>query len=240
MCEILAVAFPTPQPFARVRRGALALERLGIAGFGWGVAWVRHGEIAGHRDPGRLEDDRPRGGLDQVHSNRFLVHRRRPSQLTTVGLADSQPFVDAPGSLAFAHNGRFDLADQMRPLVAGQLAGKADSEVGFRLFERLRGEPVAAATALAETHRRLGGSANLACLAGDGDLLVYAGNPGNALWQFRLEDATVASTALHSADAALISRCLPAARAASRVGQGTARVVPPGICPPVGSTDARR
>ncbi len=234
MCEILAVAFPGPEPWARVRPWALALERMGVAGFGWGVAWVEDGAVRGYRDPGRLHDDRTGDArLGAIRSHRYLVHLRRPSQLTTVSLADSQPFVAEDGSVAFAHTGRFEEAERLRPRFAGQLAGRADSEVGFRLFEALMTRGDAPADAVAATHRQLGGAANLGVLTSRGELLLYAGNPGNQVWQFRLEDAAVASTALHSADQALVSLCLPSARDAAPVAGGVATIAAPDPVQPV-------
>ncbi|HVA21119.1 MAG TPA: class II glutamine amidotransferase [Candidatus Micrarchaeia archaeon] len=237
MCELLAVAFPEPQPFERVHPWALALERLGVAGFGWGVAWIADGAVAGYRSPGRLADDRL--GADRVlrvRSSRFLVHLRRPSQLSTTGLADSQPFVSTAEALAFAHNGRFERAEALRPRFAARLLGRADSEVGFQLFAELCRGGTAPAAALADAHRQLGGPANLVALTGDGSCVVHAGNPGNDVWQFRLQDATVASTALHSADEALFTLCLPGARERRRIAGGSTladplsagRAAPPG------------
>lgn len=212
MCEILVAVWPEPQPFARLLPWGLELERLGVASFGWGLAWREGGRVRRYRDPGRLVDDEAgQAQLKQIRSTHFLLHLRRPSQLTTVALADSQPFVAEDGSFAFAHNGRLDGAPGIRQRFPGKLEGQADSEVGFRLFEALVAGGQAPSEALRQVHQQLGGSANLAYLPSQGAPLFYAGNKENAGWRFRLEGAEVASTALHSADEAIFSLCFPAA-----------------------------
>ncbi|MGC2192563.1 MAG: class II glutamine amidotransferase [Candidatus Dormiibacterota bacterium] len=212
MCEILVAVWPEPQPFEKVLPWGLELERLGIGGFGWGLAWREAGRIRRYRDPGTLRDDHNgRANLLGIRSSHFLLHLRRPARLTTVGLADTQPFVADDGSFAFGHNGGLDGAPGLRDHFAGKLEGQADSEVGFRLFESLVADGPEPATALKEVHRQLGGSANLAYLPARGSPLFYAGNPENDGWRFRLDGAEVASTALHSLDEAIFTLCFPTA-----------------------------
>ncbi|MGH7610557.1 MAG: class II glutamine amidotransferase [Candidatus Dormibacteria bacterium] len=219
MCEVLVTAWAEPEPFARVLPWALQLERVGVAGFGWGVAWREGDRVMGRRDPGRLSEDRQaQETLATVRSTHFLVHLRRPSRLSTISLADTQPFVEEAGRFAFAHNGQLEGAAGARGRFSGQLAGRADSEVGFRLFEALLSQGRGEAEALAQVHAELGGRANLAVLPAAGAALVYAGNRENDFWRFRLEGAEVASTALHSADQALFSLCFPDAQQPERVG----------------------
>jgi len=57
VCEILVVVWPEPQPFERVLPWGLELERLGIGGFGWGLAWREQSRVRRYRDPGQLSDD---------------------------------------------------------------------------------------------------------------------------------------------------------------------------------------
>ncbi|HVB14572.1 MAG TPA: class II glutamine amidotransferase [Candidatus Dormibacteraeota bacterium] len=212
MCEVLVAVWPEPQPFARVLPWGLALERVGVAGFGWGLAWREGGRLRRYRDPGRLSDDEAgKTGLQEIRSTHFLLHLRRPSQLTTVALADTQPFLADDGSFAFAHNGRLAGALQMRQRFPGKLEGQADSEVGFRLFEALISEGREPAEALGAVHQQLGGTANLGYLPARGAPLFYGGNPENDVWSFRLEGAEVTSTSLHSADQALFSLLFPTA-----------------------------
>ncbi len=241
MCELLTVAWPRPEPFARILPWALALERYGIAGFGWGVAWQADGTVQRHRDSGRLVDDLTgQAHLAGVRSQHFLVHLRRPSQLSTTALADTQPFLADGGAFAFAHNGRLDGAEAWRERIAAQLHGRADSEVGFRLFEALLAEGMTAAAALPAVHQRLGGTANLAVLPAVGPPLVYAGAPGNAVRRFRLEGAVAASTSLHSADQALFTLCFPGATDHRQVAPGTVGVTEagPGPAAPTASMGA--
>src|SRR2546430_9494138 len=107
VCEVLAVAWEEPRPFDRVLPWASELERLGVAGFGWGVAWVEDdGTVHGYRRPTSLRDDADgRDRLAGVTSSRFLVHLRRPSRLSTVQMADTQPFLARAGRSASCHNG---------------------------------------------------------------------------------------------------------------------------------------
>ncbi len=232
MCELLAVAYPSPQAFAEVLPWALELERLGIAGFGWGVAWLEGGRVNAHRHPSSLRGD-PEGAreLSRVRSERFLVHLRRPSRLLTVGLADTQPFLAAAGRLAFCHNGSFHRHEQLRPRFEG-LAGQADSEVGFRLFEAglaPAGDLSAAAliSAFRRTHDALGGNANLACLDRTGTLAVYGAHANNTLWRFQVGEADVAATGLHSDDRALFKLLFIDAAGPALVGREGALVGSP-------------
>jgi len=226
VCELLLAVWPEPEPFERVLPWGLELERLGIGGFGWGVAWREAGRVRRYRDPGTLLADKSgQAELLGVHSTHFLLHLRRPSQLSTITLADTQPFVTDDGSFAFAHNGRLERAPEFRDRFASQLQGRADSEVGFRLFEVLIAAGRRPAEALREVHQQLAGSANLAYLPAQGTPLFYGGNPGNDSWRFLLDGAAVASTALHSADEALLSLCFPSARRAVRLSPGEVAAV---------------
>src|SRR5205814_7785674 len=122
MCEVLAVSWDHPEPFRRILPWALGLERVGIAGYGWGVAWLdQAGAVRGYRRPTSLVED-PDGAeaLAEVRSARFLVHLRRPTKLSTVQLADTQPFVHAetergPGTFAYCHNGSLQRHEELRP-----------------------------------------------------------------------------------------------------------------------------
>src|SRR5690242_7353186 len=110
VCEVLAVAWREPERFDRVLPWAAELERLGVAGFGWGVAWLEDdGTVHGYRRPTNLRDDSEgRARLAGVSSNRFLVHLRRPSRLSTVQVADTQPFLADDRRFAFCHNGMLE------------------------------------------------------------------------------------------------------------------------------------
>jgi predicted glutamine amidotransferase len=203
VCELLLVRWPRPEPFSRALRWALDLERLGIAGFGWGVAWVEDGRVRVVKDTSRINDDRDaQRRLAGVRSERFLVHLRRPSLLSTSSLHDTQPFLRG-SDFAFSHNGSFTRHHEMRHRFEDRLMGAADSEVGFRKLESLLVAGRTPAEALPQTHREMGGEANLGYLGRDGVLLAYAGHPHNDFWTFTVDGASVASTALHSADQSL-------------------------------------
>jgi len=149
--------------------------------------------------------------LESVRSTHFLIHLRRPSCLTSIGLADTQPFLADDGSFAMAHNGRLERADGLRQRFQDKLRGRADSEVGFRLLESKTSVGTNPGEALKQVHQELGGRANFAYLPEGGAALVYAGNADNAFWRFRMEGAEVAATSLHSADEAIFELCFPAA-----------------------------
>src|ERR1700741_4120683 len=86
------------------------LERCGIAGFGWGAAWIgQDGGIASHRDVRAFRDDPGRDVVGGTETTAALVHLRRPAKLSTLGMADRQPFDDPAGRFSFSHNG--DLRD---------------------------------------------------------------------------------------------------------------------------------
>ena len=212
MCELLAVAWPRPEPLGRIFPWAVELERLGIAGFGWGVAWLDGGRVKGYRNAGRLADDRDgRDRLANVHSRYALVHLRRPSKLSTIEIEDTQPFVSDDGSFGFCHNGMFEHHHELRPRFVERLCGRADSEVGYCLFESLLSEGHRPSAALSDVHRQLCGLANLAYRGQDGQLLLYGGHPDNTLWSFRVDEAEMASTGLHSADLSVFDLIFPAA-----------------------------
>jgi glutamine phosphoribosylpyrophosphate amidotransferase len=219
MCEMLAIAAPEPIAFEQVLPWAMQLDRLGIAGFGWGVTWLDGNRVRRYRNVAGISDDTEgRNRLAAVESSRFLVHLRRPSRLSTIDLADTQPFLQEEGAFAFCHNGEFERHSELRPLFAGLLAGKADSEVGFRLFESLLLQGQEAGAALAEVHATLGGRANLGFLGQRGELLLYAGHPGNLLWTFTLGALEIGATALHSADLSVFDLIFPAATERRTIG----------------------
>src|SRR5664279_1238173 len=74
------------------------LERFGIAGFGWGAAWLAEpgapGRLAGYRDLRAFRDDPGREAIGAIETTSLLVHLRRPSRLSTLTLPDTQPFAD--------------------------------------------------------------------------------------------------------------------------------------------------
>ena len=192
------------------------LERYGIAGFGWGAAWLTtDGRIASHKHVAAFRDDpdgAARTGREETTS--ILVHVRRPSKLSTLQLPDTQPFVDSRGRFAFSHNGdlRGIEAARRRYLAEGRIRGRADTEVGARWLEDSWDECPTPGAALRALHETFGGQANLATLSRDGAAVHYAGNTDNPVFTFRLGRIAVASTAIYSIDRSLFQLVAPDAR----------------------------
>jgi glutamine phosphoribosylpyrophosphate amidotransferase len=190
------------------------LERFGIAGFGWGAAWLAaDGGLASYRDVRAFRDDPRRESVGTAETTAALVHLRRPSRLSTLTFEDTQPFDDPAGRFAFSHNG--DLRDYKRLRTTyraeGRIHGRADTEVGARWLEDAWQPDEPAAHLLAALHDRFGGQANLAVLAADGTPHHYAGNGENPVFAFRLGRIGIASTGIYSLDRSLFRFVAPAA-----------------------------
>ena len=179
------------------------LERYGIAGFGWGAAWLTsEGRIGSYRDTRAFRDDPERERVGAVETTAALVHLRRPSKLSTLGLADTQPFDDPAGRFSFSHNGDFREVRSWRARfrAAGRIHGRADTEVGARWLEDSWDGRMAPVDLLAALHKTLGGQANLAVIAVDGAVSAYAGNTENPLFTFHLGSIGLACTGIYSLD----------------------------------------
>jgi predicted glutamine amidotransferase len=222
VCEILAVKWPEPQPFSAVAGWARAMEYYGSGRFGWGVAWLEEGRVARHRDPGSMgSDEAVDGWLASVSSTRFLVHFRRPTLLSTIQIADTQPFLTDRQDLAFCHNGLFTEAEAYRPSYAGRLSGAADSEIGFCMLQDVMASGTPACDALAIVHSKLGGNANLATVDSNGVLALFSKHERNQFWTFRIDDAEIAATELHSPDGSLFNLIFPDAARRAVVDEST-------------------
>jgi glutamine phosphoribosylpyrophosphate amidotransferase len=179
------------------------LERFGIAGFGWGAAWLApDGRLGSYRDLRAFRDDPGRERVGAIETAAALVHLRRPSRLSTLTLPDTQPFDDPAGRYAFSHNG--DLRDH-RSLRAtfraqGRIHGRADTEVGARWLEDAWDDGGTVPNLLVALHDRFGGQANLAVLEAGGTAHHYAGNGENPVFTFRLGRIGLASTGIYSLD----------------------------------------
>jgi predicted glutamine amidotransferase len=188
------------------------MEYYGSARFGWGVAWLESGRVRRYRDPGSMQNDGAVGGeLASVVSTEFVVHFRRPTLLSTIEIADTQPFLTQREDLAFCHNGLFTEAEAYRPELAGRLAGAADSEIGFCMLQDLVDAGTTVYDALAIAHSKLGGNANLATLDSQGAITLYSKHERNQFYTFRLGDTDIAATELHSPDESLFSLIFPGA-----------------------------
>jgi hypothetical protein len=188
------------------------LERYGIAGFGWGAAWIEaEGRIESHRDVRAFRDDPGRDDVGAVETTSALVHLRRPSKLSTLGIADTQPFDDPAGRFSFSHNG--DLRDvrswRSRYRAAGRIHGRADTEVGARWLEDAWDDATEAGRSLRNLHETFGGQANLSLLTADGGVSAYAGNTENPVFTFRLGRIGLASTGIYSLDRSIFRYAAP-------------------------------
>lgn len=215
MCEHFIARAAAPFRLDELWPFTERLERFGIAGFGWGAAWVTgSGGIASHRDVRAFRDD-PDGqaSVGAVETTAALVHLRRPSRLSTLALPDTQPFDDPAGRYSFSHNG--DLADyrglRRTYREQGRIHGRADTEVGARWLEDAwhDGEPVA--HLLGALHDRFGGQANMAVLTADGTPHHYVGNGENPVFSFRLGSIGIVATGIYSLDRSLFRFVAPRA-----------------------------
>jgi glutamine phosphoribosylpyrophosphate amidotransferase len=214
MCEHFVARADEPFRLDELWPFAERLERYGIAGFGWGSAWMSaDGRINSHRATCAFRDDPGQEALGAVETTAALVHLRRPSKLSTLGLADTQPFDDPAGRFSFSHNG--DLRDvrlwRARFRAAGRIHGRADTEVGARWLEDAWDGQTAPPELLATLHETFGGQANLSLLTADGAVSAYAGNTENPVFTFRLGRIGLASTGIYSLDRSIFRYVAPGA-----------------------------
>lgn len=204
MCEHYIARAAEPFPLSDLWPFTERLERYGLAGFGWGAAWLGDdGALHSRRDvPAFRDDPQGREEVGAVRTTAALVHLRRPSRLSTLTLADTQPFDDPAGRFVLSHNG--DLRDYQRLRAAyraqGRIHGRADTEVGARWLEDAWHDGEPPAHLLGALHDRFGGQANLAVLTADGTPHHYAGNTENPVFAFRLGRIGVVSTGIYSLD----------------------------------------
>ena len=190
------------------------LERYGVAGFGWGATWlVGDGTLRSHRDIGSFREDAAREAVGRNETRAVLVHLRRPSKFSTIGLPDTQPFDDPAGRYAFSHNG--DLANH-RPYRAryresGRILGMADTEVGARWLEDEWASAESVPGVLGTFHDTFGGRANLAVLTSAGEAHHYAGNDENPVFTFDLGSIRLACTGMYSLDRSVFRYVAPEA-----------------------------
>src|SRR5258708_38951785 len=104
MCEVLMVSAPKPFALGPILSTATLLEQQGDAGFGWGVAWAPGGgePLQLYKRPAVIAGDPYLESLVDERAVAALVHLRRPSDSSTVGMPYTQPFLDARPGMAFA------------------------------------------------------------------------------------------------------------------------------------------
>jgi hypothetical protein len=228
MCEQYVAVATAPFRIAELWPMTERLERFGLAGFGWGATWLgADGELHSHRDIGSFREDPARERVGNEVTRALLVHLRRPSKFSTIGLPDTQPFDDPAGRYAFSHNG--DLANdgpfRQRYREAGRIQGKADTEVGARWLEDEWPGDAAAPEALEALHETFGGHANLAVLTRGGEAHHYAGNAENPVFTFDLAGngavLRLACTGMYSLDRSVFEYVVPEATNRRLVSRGT-------------------
>lgn len=227
MCEMLAISSPTPVPIADILEWCALLDELGVAGFGWGLAWTDGEALHHYRSVDGIRKDRMASrALRGVCLTRGFIHLRRPSLMSTIAHVNAQPYVSQDGHWAFAHNGFLTQHRNVRAQFQADLQGTSDSEVGFNYWLRHLSDNPALPKSLVDTHHALGGKANFMALHHRGNLAVYAGNEENPLYTFEMNGIHLASTSLHSRDRFLFEAVFPGAVRIETVPPGTARLMP--------------
>jgi hypothetical protein len=214
VCEQYVAIAPTPFRLDALWPFTERLERYGLAGFGWGATWLdASGELRSHRDIGSYREDPLRTDICEVETRAALVHLRRPSKFSTIGIPDTQPFDDPSGRYAFSHNGDLERIQAHRKdyRAAGRLLGKADTEVGARWLEDHWADARSVPDALTKLHDEFGGHANLAVLTRSGEGHHYAGNDENPVFTFNIGDIRIACTGMYSLDRSVFKYVAPEA-----------------------------
>jgi hypothetical protein len=214
MCEQFVARAAEPFRLDELWEFSERLERFGIAGFGWGAAWIEgDGRLASHRDVRAFRDDPAREGVGAHETTSALIHLRRPSRLSTIGPPDTQPFDDPAGRYSFSHNGDLLLHRDWRARyrAQGRIRGRADTEVGARWLEDEWRDGESVPHLLGALHDTFGGQANLAVLTADGATHHYAGNRENPVFTFRLGRIGIAGTAIYSLDRSVFRFVAPGA-----------------------------
>lgn len=202
MCEMLLIRSGSPFSLAEVLPHALTLERYGIAGFGWGVAWTYHGRLRHFQSVNSLQADSASTLiLSSELATTCLFHLRRPSLLSTLSRENCQPYVK-PGRFAFSHNGFLAEALRLREEFPTELSGESDSEVGYALFSRCVAQGMSFTEALEFTAQEAqgDGSANLIVLGTDGVAYAVGYNRANRMFWYTSDRWYGVVTELHSAD----------------------------------------
>lgn len=214
MCEQYVAVAGRPFAIGELWPFTERLEQFGIAGFGWGVTWLGpDGTFQTHRDIGSFREDPRRDEIGREETRALLVHLRRPSQFSTIGMPDTQPFDDPAGRYSYSHNGDLEHHGLFRKEFrdAGRIHGRADTEVSARWLEDHWAEATSAADALSRLHDVFGGHANLAILTRDGEAHHYAGNRENPVFRFDIGEVHLACTGMYSLDRSIFKYVVPEA-----------------------------
>jgi Glucosamine 6-phosphate synthetase, contains amidotransferase and phosphosugar isomerase domains len=214
MCEQYVAVSSAPFRLDALWPFTERLEKFGIAGFGWGATWLdTNGDLQSYRDIGSFRDDPLRAEISGIQTRALLMHLRRPSKFSTIGLPDTQPFDDPTGRYAFSHNGDLEHHEihRKRYRDAGRLLGKADTEVGARWLEDHWTDADTVPGVLNELHDTFGGHANLAVLTRTGEGHHYAGNDENPVFTFHIGEIRLACTGMYSLDRSVFTYVAPEA-----------------------------
>lgn len=206
MCEQFIARAAEPFRLDELWPFAERLERFGIAGFGWGAAWVAGpGTLESYRDLRAFRHDPGIHALATIETTAAIIHLRRPSKLSTLTMPDTQPFDDPAGRYSFSHNGDLREYRTLRALYrsSGRIHGRADTEVAARWLEDAWRADCPVPQLLSDVHRQFGGQANLALLAAHGTPSHYAGNMENPVFAFRQGAIGIVSTGIYSLDRSL-------------------------------------
>jgi len=237
MCEQYVAVAQSPFAIGSLWPFTERLERFGLAGFGWGATWLgADGTLQSHRDIRAFRDDPARESIGQLETRAVLVHLRRPSRFSTIGLPDTQPFDDPAGRYAFSHNGDLenDRVFRAHYREAGRLHGKADTEVGARWLEDEWERFGSVPAVLGELHDTFGGHANLAVLTSAGEAHHYAGNDENPVFTFDLGPVRLACTGMYSLDRSVFKYVAPEATRRALVPRSTTATLEAPIASPGG------
>ena len=211
MCEMLYLRKNEPFMLAEVLPYGLVLDRFGLTGFGWGVAWVKDGQITHYRSELSLAEDRHgQIQLGDVEADACLFHLRRPSFLSTIAVRNTQPYLKDE-AFAFGHNGYLADSTKWRDELKELLVGESDSEIGFVKYQGYLAAGYSRVDALTKTvDDTLGdGTANVIAMHKDGSAVATGRNHMNRLWQFRGLGFEGVVTEVHSPDGTLFQKFFP-------------------------------
>ena len=153
-----------------------------------------------HRDTRAFRDDPGDGRGRCGKTTSVLVHLRRPSRLSTLDLADTQPFVDPAGRFASATTATSVTRPPGRRTAGpGRIHGRADTEVGARWLEDAWRDDAPGAH-LRPPCTSDSGARRTCVLAADGTPYAYAGNSENPVFTFELDGIGIATTGIYSTD----------------------------------------
>jgi len=212
MCEMLFLKSEKRFSLGDVIPLAMEMERYGMAGFGWGIAWVNEGQIEHFRSEGKLQEERDlREKLSQESTTACFIHLRRPSMLSTIAVHNTQPYVSVSGDFAFGHNGFLEDTEKWAGELRDELTGESDSEYGFRLYQRLLDKGTSPQVAITQVvdHTVGSGTANVIVMSRNQTAYGIGRNRDNRLFSFKGNGFTGMVTELHSPDGTVFTKLFP-------------------------------